>query len=60
LEKKAVSFHRLDDFSKSNKQKFLLASWRSLMKIAGSWYASGSGPKFHGSATLVVTICNFQ
>jgi hypothetical protein len=26
LEKKAVSFHRLDDFSKSNKQKFLLAS----------------------------------
>ncbi len=60
--------------SKSNKQKnvfnkicFLLASWRSMMRIAGSGsgsisqsmdpririHGSGSTPKCHGSATLV-------
>ncbi len=46
--------------SKSNKQKsffkncFLLASWRSMTKIAGSGSTSGSGlpPTCHGSATL--------
>ncbi len=43
--------------SKSNKQKnleknsFLLASWRSLMKIAGS--GNWSAPKCHRSATLL-------
>jgi hypothetical protein len=55
----------------TNKQKkivlkisFLLASWRSMTKIAGSWirihyseawirgYGSGSTPKCHGSGTL--------
>jgi hypothetical protein len=44
---------------KSNKQRdckklnFLLASQRSVTNIAGS--ASGSPPKYHGSATLVET-----
>jgi hypothetical protein len=42
---------------KSNKQKklcykisFLLASWRSMTKIAGSWSESGSISQRHGSA----------
>ncbi len=34
------------------KNNFLMTSWRSLTKIAGS----GSAPKFHGSATLPQTI----
>ncbi len=38
--------------SKSNKQKYLLASWRSMTKIAGSGSGSGSGSisQRHGSA----------
>jgi hypothetical protein len=50
--------------SESNKQKnfiyiILLASWRSVTKIAGSGSESGSGstPKCHGSGTLHLTYC---
>jgi hypothetical protein len=51
--------------SKSNKQKNLLAFWRSMTKIAGSGAGSisqetripgsGSVPKCHGSATLAAS-----
>jgi hypothetical protein len=54
-----------------SKKKFLLTSWRSLTKIAGSGFASGAivrgmdpririrfTPKFHGSATLAITSPN--